>query len=186
MTSNLLLNSYLKALRLPTFLKEYPQVARQCGEENRNYEAFLQQLAEREVAMRDANAIKRRIKEAGFPAIKELSDFDFVAVPKLNKKRILDLSKSEYIDRKECIVMVGPSGVGKSHLAVALAREACRRGKRVKFFTATGLANAYIEARAEREMRRMEKYIQKRHLIVVDELGYVPLGNGGPEHLFGF
>ncbi|MCZ7648088.1 MAG: ATP-binding protein [Planctomycetota bacterium] len=78
------------------------------------------------------------------------------------------------------------SGVGKSHLAVALAREACRRGKRVKFFTATGLATAYIEARAERETRRLEKFIQNRHVIVVDELGYVPLGQGGPEHLFGF
>lgn len=186
MTSTLLLNSYLKALRLPTFLKEYPQVARQCGEENKQYEAFLQQLAEQEVTQREANAIKRRIKEAGFPATKELSEFDFAAVPKLNKKRILELCKGEYIERKECIVLIGPSGVGKSHLAVALAREACRRGRRVKFFTATGLATAFIEARAERETRRLEKFIQNRHLIVVDELGYVPLGHGGPEHLFGF
>ena len=135
---------------------------------------------------RESNAIKRRIKEATFPAVKELSDFSFSAIPKVNKKQVLELSNCEYIDRKECIVLIGPSGVGKTHLAIALGREACRKGKRVKFFTATGLANAYIEARKEREMMKLERYINKRHLLVIDELGHVALGDGGPEHLFSF
>jgi DNA replication protein DnaC len=186
MINTVLLHSYLKALRLPTFLREYPQLARQCGEQNKVYEEFLQQLAEREVQMREANAVKRRIHEASFPGIKELSDFEFSAVPKLNKKQVLDLAKCEYIEQRECLVLIGPSGVGKTHLALALGREACRHGKRVKFFTASGLANAYVEARAQRELRRLEKYISHRHLIIVDELGYVPLGDGGPQHLFGF
>ena len=186
MMNPVLLHSYLKALRLPTFVKEYPQLARQCGEQNKEYEEFLLQLAEREVQTRESNAIKRRIHEASFPAVKELSDFEFSAVPKLNKKHILDLSKSDYLERRECIVLIGQTGVGKTHLAVALAREACRHGKRVKYFTAAGLVNAYAEARAERELRRLEKYIKNRHLIIVDELGYVALGDGGPQHLFGF
>ena len=186
MKSPLLLDSYLKTLRLPTFLKEYTQMARQCGEENKDYEDFLLLLAEREVQSRETNAIARRMREAGFPAEKDLSGFDFSAVPKLGKKRVLDLSRSEYIDKRENIVLIGNSGVGKTHLAVALGREACRRGKRVKFFTAAGLATAYAEARAEREVRRLEAHIRNRHLIILDELGYVTLGESGPENLFGF
>jgi ribonuclease P protein component len=186
MNNPVLLHSYLKALRLPTFIKEYAQLARQCGDQNKAYDHFLLQLSEREVQAREANAIKRRIREATFPAVKELSDFDFAAIPKLNKKLILELAKGEYIERCECVVLIGQTGVGKTHLAIALAREACRHGKRVKFFTAASLVNAFTEARAERELRRLEKYITHRHLIVVDELGYVPLGDGGPQQLFGF
>ena len=76
--------------------------------------------------------------------------------------------------------------MGKTHLAIALAQEACRRGKRVKFFTATGLATAYAEAREERHVQRLESHVQRRHLIIVDELGYVPLGQGAAENLFNF
>jgi DNA replication protein DnaC len=168
------------------FLKEYSQAARQCGEENKQYEDFLQHLAEREVAERERNAIGRRIKEANFPAEKDLSSYEFTVVPNLNKKRILDLAKCEFIEKRENIVLAGPPGVGKTHLAIALGREACRRGKRVKFFTAVGLATTYAEAQAEKEVRRLEAHIQNRHLIIIDELGYVPLGQGGAEHLFGF
>jgi len=186
MKSDVLLENYLKVLKLPAFLKEYQQTARQCGEENKAYEEFLLVLAEREVAAREQNAMARRLREAGFPTEKELSNFDFTAVPKLNSKRILDLARCEYMEKTENIVFVGSPGVGKTHLAIALGREACRRGKRVKFFTACGLATAYAEARAEREAKRFEGHIRNRHLVVVDELGYVPLGQGASENLFNF
>jgi len=116
----------------------------------------------------------------------ELDGFDFEAIPRLSKKRILDLSRCDLVEGRENLVMVGPPGVGKTHLAIALGREAGRRGLQVRFFTAVGLATAYAEAREERHLQRLENNIFKRHLIIVDELGYVPLGQGAAENLFNF
>ena len=146
----LLLSSYLKTLRLPTFLREYPAVARQCSEKDASYDLFLQQLAELEVQQRQAQGIQRRIKLAAFPVVKELADFNFSTVPKLNKKRVLDLARCQFIEQRANVVLNGAPGVGKTHLAIAIGREACRRGHKVRFFTASGLVNTYIEAREER------------------------------------
>jgi len=186
MKSRVLLENYLKALKLPTVAREYARMARQCSQENRGYAAYLQNLLELEVQERKRKAVGRRLKEAGFPAEKEVGAFDFAAIPKLGKKRILDLAEGDYIRKRECIVFIGPPGVGKTHLAIGLGREACRQGRRVQFFTATGLATAYAEAREERSVLKLERAIERRDLIIIDELGYVPLGQGGAEHLFGF
>jgi len=183
---HLLLNSYLKTLKLPTFAREYEAVARQCAQHNASYEAFLQQLAELEVQHRQAQAIERRIKHAGFPLVKELSDFDFAAVPRLNKKRILDLAQGQFIAQRTNLAFHGAPGVGKTHLAIGLGRQACRRGYKTKFFTAASLANAYLEAREERQITRLENHIRRCDLIIVDELGYIPLDRTGAEHLFSF
>jgi DNA replication protein DnaC len=182
----LLLASYLKTLRLPTFLREYPAVARQCNEKDAPYELFLQQLAELEVQNRQAQGIQRRIKQAAFPVVKELADFEFSTVPKLNKKRVLDLARCQFVEQRANLVLNGAPGVGKTHLAIAIGREACRHGHKVRFFTASGLVNTYIEAREERQVLRLEKQIRRNDLIVIDELGYIPLDRVGAEHLFGF
>jgi len=186
MKKNVLLDSHLKTLKLPTFLREYEKASRQCARDGGHYEEFLLHLAELEVAERERKSTARRIRQAGFPAEKELSEFDFSAVPKLGKRRILELARCEYVEKRESIVLVGPAGVGKTHLAIALGREACRRGKKVKFFTASALATAYAEAREERHVQRLDAHAQRRHLVVVDELGYVPLGQGAAENLFNF
>ena len=182
----LLLTSYLKTLRLPTFLREYPAVARQCSEKDASYDLFLQQLAELEVQQRQAQGIQRRIKQAAFPVVKELADFNFSTVPKLNKKRVLDLARCQFVEQRANVVLNGAPGVGKTHLAIAIGREACRREHKVRFFTASGLVNTYIEAREERQVLRLEKQIRRNDLIVIDELGYIPLDRSGAEHLFGF
>jgi DNA replication protein DnaC len=186
MNSEILLKSHLKSPKLPPILTEYPRAARQCAQEERSYESFLLYLADLEVAERQRKAVARRIKQAGFPAEKDLAGFDFRAIPRLNKKRLRDLAQGHYLAARECIVFLGPPGVGKTHLAIALGREACRKGRRVKFFTATGLATAYAEAREERHVQRLENHIGKADLIIVDELGYVPLGQNAAENLFGF
>lgn len=183
---HLLLDSYLKALKLPTIKREYPAAARQCAQANAAYEAFLQQLAELEVQHRQAQSIERRLKQAGFPLVKELDQFDFSAAPKLNKKRVLDLARCQFIDQRFNLVLTGAPGTGKTHLAIAIGRQACRRGYKVKCFTAAALANTYLEAREERQVLRLENHIRRCDLIIVDELGYIPLDRTAAEHLFSF
>jgi DNA replication protein DnaC len=182
----LLLKSYLKTLKLPTIQREYQTIARASANANEPYENYLQRLAEIEVQHRQSQAIARRLKQANFPMTKELSDFDFKSVPQINKKQIIDLSMCEFIDKRNNIVFTGPPGVGKSHLAIALGREACRRGYNVKFFTASELVNTYIESRQEKSILRLEGHIKRSDLVIVDELGYVPFDRIGAEHLFGF
>ena len=181
-----LLKSYLKALRLPVFQREHEQAARQCTEQGRAYEDYLELLAGREVAAREGKAGDRRLKQAGFPSAKELSDFEFAAVPSLNKGRILELSQGRFIQKKENVILLGPPGVGKTHLAVALGREVCRRGFKVRFFTAGGLVTTYLEAREERRLLKLEAGLSRCDLVIVDELGYLPFSQTGSEHLFAF
>jgi DNA replication protein DnaC len=182
----LLLDSYLKTLKLPTMRAEYEALARQCSQANAPYEDFLQRLAELEVQRRTAVAIERRMKQAEFPLVKELSAYRFADVPKLNKKYVLDLARCQFIESKANLVISGAPGVGKTHLAIAFGREACQRGYVVKFFTAARLVNTYLEARQERTILKLEKAIRRCDLVIVDELGYLPLDRMGAEHLFGF
>jgi DNA replication protein DnaC len=184
--NTVLLESYLKALRLPTFIKEYAKTARQCGERGDSHESFLERLAELEVNQRDSKAAIRRLKQASFPVEKDLSAFDFTAVPGLSRKKVFDLFTCRFIEEKASVVLLGAPGVGKSHLAVALGREACRKGHPVKFFTASHLVNTYLEAREQRQVMRLEGNIRKKALIIIDELGYLPMDTRGAEHLFSF
>jgi DNA replication protein DnaC len=115
-TPQVLLTHYLKALRLPTFLREYDKLARQCAGEDVDYPRYLLRLAELEMIERERRTIERRIKDARFPVIKSLDSFEFAALPSLNKTLVLELARSEYIARRENIIAVGNSGTGKTHL----------------------------------------------------------------------
>ena len=111
----LLLDRCLKTLKLPTMRAEYEALARKCSQANAAYEEFLQQLAELEVQHRTTAAIERRLRQAGFPMVKELSSYKFADVPKLNKKYVLDLARCQFIETKTNLVLTGPPGVGKTH-----------------------------------------------------------------------
>ena len=150
---------------------EYKAIARKCSQADAAYEDYLQQLAELEVQRRTAMAIERRLKQAEFPMVKEMSSYRFTDVPNLNKKYVLDLAKCQFLGTKTNLVLTGSPGVGKTHLAIAFGREACKRGFKVKFFTASQLVNTYIEARQERTILKLEKNIQRCDLIIIDELG---------------
>ena len=186
MTANQLLETYLRQLRLPTFLANYRKFAEDGAQANLSYDRYLLALAELEVTQREKNRIQRRIKAARFPVLKELADFDFSAIPTLNKAKVLDLARGEYIVRREPILLVGNPGVGKTHLATGLALAACRQGHRVRFYTAARLVNELMEAQDEHRLNPFIASILKLNLLVLDELGFIPLSSTGAQLLFTF
>ena len=140
-TPQLLLEHHLKALRLPTILREYDKVARQCAAEQVDFPRYLLRLTELELVDRDRRATERRIRQAKFPVVKSLDSFDFLAIPSANKTLVLDLARCEFLSRKENVLLLGNSGTGKTHLALALGLAACQRGHRVRFTTASALVS---------------------------------------------
>jgi len=179
-----LLGHHLKALKLPTFLREYDKVARDCAREGIDHPSYLLRLAELELIERERRMVDRRIREARFPAVKSLDTFEFTAIPSLNKMLVLELARSEYILRRENIIALGNSGTGKSHVALALGLAACQRGFAVGFTTAVALVNQLLEARDEKRLLRLQTQLAGYKLLIVDELGYVPLSPTGAELLF--
>ena len=186
MERNPLLDSYLRQLRLPTFAKLYPQFAADAARNNHDTVRFLLALAEQEVNQRQLNMLQQRLKNAHFPVIKELADFDFSCLPMLNKAQILDLARGEYIQQKQGLILIGNPGLGKTHLALGLAAAACREGRRVRFWTAAGLVNELIQAQDEHRLHRFIASALKLDLVVLDELGFIPFSQNGAQALFTF
>jgi DNA replication protein DnaC len=183
-TPNILLAHHLKTLKLPTFLRDYDKLARQCAAEGLDHVQFLTRLVERELIDRERRMIERRIKAAKFPVTKSLDSFDFKAIPKLNKMQVLELARCEWIERRENVIALGPSGTGKTHTALGLGLAACQKGLSVGFTTATTLVNELMEARDERRLLRLHKQLARHKLLIIDELGFVPLSKTGAELLF--
>lgn len=186
MEDNLLLESYLKTLHLPTFAHNYRQFAEDAAQNNLSYDRFLLALAELEVAQREKNRIARCIKGARFPVLKELADFDFACLPNLNKQRVLDLARGEYITQAEPIILVGNPGLGKTHIATALSLAACRQGHKVRFYNTAGLVNDLILAQAEQRLSKFLAAALRHQLIVLDELGFIPFSATGAQLIFQF
>ena len=180
----ILLAHHLKALKLPTFLREHQKLARQCAAEGMDHVRYLARLVELELIDRERRMVERRIKAAKFPTVKSLDSFDFSAIPKLNKMQVLELARCEWIERRENVIALGPSGTGKTHIALGLGLAACQKGMSVSFTTAAALVNELMEARDERRLLRFQKQMAAVKLLIVDELGFVPLSKTGAELLF--
>jgi len=183
-TPQVLLQHHLKLLRLPTFLREYDKVARQCAQEGVDYPRYLLRLTELELLDRERRATERRIHQAHFPVVKSLDSFDFLAIPSLNKTLVLELVRCEHLARRENLLLLGNSGTGKTHMALAFGLAACQRGYRVRFTTAAALVHELMEARDEKRLLRLQKLLASCELLIVDELGFVPLSKTGAELLF--
>ena len=180
----ILLAHYLKTLKLPTFQREYQKLARLCATEGVDHVGYLFRLSEREMIERDRRKVERRIKAAKFPVAKSLDSFDFAAIPKLNKMQVLELARCEWIERRENVIALGPSGTGKTHVALGLGLAACQKGLSVGFITAAALVSEMMEARDERRLLRFQKQMAAYKLLIIDELGFVPLSKTGAELLF--
>ena len=180
----ILLNHRLKSLRLPTVLREYGKLAKQAATEGLDHLQFLARLIELEMIDRERRMIERRIKAAKFPAVKSLDSFDFKAIPALNKMQVLELARCEWVERRENVIALGPSGTGKTHIALGLGLSACQKGLSVGFVTAAALVHELMEARDERRLLRLQKQMVSHKLLIIDELGFVPLSKTGAELLF--
>lgn len=180
----MLLESYLKSLKLPTFVKRYEEVADECREKGADYPAFLLQLSEMEVLGRQSRAVQQKIKKARFPFFKTLDCFDFKVMQNLNQRKIAGLASCEYVEKQENIIALGNSGTGKTHLAIGLGIAACQKGFSVYFTTAAALVHELLEAREEKQLLRMQKRLSNYQLLIIDELGFVPFSKTGAELLF--
>jgi DNA replication protein DnaC len=183
-TLELLLANHLKTLRLPTFLREHDKLARICAAEGVDHVRYLARLTELELIDRERRMVERRIKSAKFPAVKSLDSFDFKAIPSLNKMMVLELARCHWIDRRENVIALGPSATGKTHIALGLGLAACQKGMPVAFVTAAALVNELMEARDEKRLLRLQRQLAKVGLLIIDELGFVPLSKTGAELLF--
>jgi DNA replication protein DnaC len=186
METNLLLESHLKSLRLPTFVQNYRRFADDAARNNQSYDRFLLALAEQEVSQRDLNRQRQYLKAARFPLLKELADFDFSAIPQLNKQRILDLARGEYISQLIPLILVGNPGLGKTHIATGLAVAACRQAYRVRFYNAAALVNDLLQAQEQHRLPKFLAAALKHNLIVLDELGFIPFSPSGAQLMFQF
>jgi len=183
-TPQVLLGHHLKQLKLPTILREYDKVARECAQGGVDHPGYLLRLVELELIDRERRVVERRIRAARFPAVKSFDTFDFTAIPSLNKMLVLELGRCEFILRRENIIALGNSGTGKTHVALALGLAACQKGFTVAFTTAASLVTQLMEARDERRLLKLQRDLQAVKLLIVDELGYVPLSATGAELLF--
>lgn len=178
------LKEYCRELKLPTALREYPALARQGSQGGWRYEEFLSNLLEAEISARRQGAVARLIREAHFPDVKTLDQIQWDDLHGVDRKQVAELSSCEYLERGEDVVIAGPIGTGKSHLAIALGVEAARRRYRVAFFRAADLVRELVEARDQRSLSRLHQRCQKVALLIVDELGFVPFDRIGGELLF--
>lgn len=183
-TPELLLAHHLKVLMLPTFLRNYNKLARQCAAEGLDHVRFLARLVELELIDPERRMIERRIKAAKFPAVKSLGSFDFKALPALNKMQVFELARCEWIERSENVIALCPSGTGKTHVALDLGLGACQKDFSVGFISGASLLHELMEARDERRLLHLQKQMANCKLLIINELGFVPLRKTGAKLLF--
>jgi DNA replication protein DnaC len=173
-----------KQLHLPTMAGQCVRMAEQALKEKQSHLTYLDALLEAEVEERERNVVKRRIKEAHFPKVKTLEEFDFETASHIPSARLRKLAEGEYVGRNEPVIFLGETGTGKTHLATALAVAACQQRRRVRFATAAELVNELNEARQKNEVSRIVNRWTRYELIVLDEMCYVATADAAAELLF--
>jgi DNA replication protein DnaC len=178
--------TYLKQLRLTRMAHDCESLAREAEQRGLGYLGYLQALLEAEVAHRQEQRLRQRLKAAAFPYQKRLEDFDFSLVPCVSKTRLLELAQGAFLTAHDNVLFIGPSGIGKTHLLMGLGRALCLAGYRVLFRPAVTLATELEVAHKDLKLPRLLAQYRRFDLILVDELGYLPFAKPTAELLFQF
>jgi DNA replication protein DnaC len=171
-------------MRLPGLLRAYPGLCRQARDGGWPYEDLLRQALMAEHDSRHKSAVDRRLRDAGFGEMKTLDDFDWSVASGISRPKLLELASCDFVKKGQDVVLVGPIGTGKTHLAIALGICAARKRHRVLMRRAADLVRELVEARDDRTLGRLHKQYRKIPLLIVDELGFVPFSGHEGELLF--
>ena len=178
------LESQLQRLHLGYVQSNYKTLARKAAEQQRSHLDYLAQLVEGEFTMREMRTIERRIKNARFPVRKTLDDFQWSWPKKINRLQIQNLFRLDFIATCTNLVMIGNVGLGKTHLSIALGHAACTGGHSVLFTTAVDVINTLTAAQSAGQLKREIRRYLKPAVLIVDELGYLPIDKHGADLLF--
>lgn len=171
---------YCRQLKMPGLRRAFAATAREARNTGQDHTAFLASCLAQEVESRRESALQNRLGQARFPWVKTFDTFDFSAIPGLPKPKILALADGGFVKTKENVVLVGQTGTGKTHVAIALGICAIQAGYRVRFTTAVSLSQELLQAQTEARLPRTLKAWDRYDLVILDELGYLGLGPGGP------
>lgn len=181
---NDLLQEKLTLCKLAGISKCYDKIIKQANEQGWSYEQFFDILLDEELISRENNRFSRLCKKANFPVVKTMDEFSFLEAPFIPKDKILKLVDCSFIKEHTNLILIGGSGVGKTHLSTALGVEACKHGLSVAFFTAASLGNKLVEMQEGLALSRFIEKLKKIDLIIIDELGYVELSADTTQLMF--
>jgi DNA replication protein DnaC len=179
-----LIRQHARALKMPGAARAFEALGRQAREEKWSFEDYLHEVFSVEVQSRRDHAVQHRLRDARFPETKTLDQFDFAAADGIDATQVADLARGGWIERAENVLLAGPIGTGKTHLAIALGIEAARQCRRVAFTRAADLVRVLLEARDARELGRAQRRLERVDLLILDEVGFVPFDRAGGELLF--
>lgn len=178
------LRQLLSVLKLRVCLEQFQSVAERCEKDKASYIEFLHELVLRETEQRQQKRLSALIKNAQLPRNKLLSDFDMARIPGLSQSQVLSLARGDFIDQYGNVLIFGNPGTGKSHLGIALAREWCLLGRRVRFFTAANLVQLLLQAKSQLRLNQFIKQLDRFEIIVIDDISYVPFDKSETDVLF--
>jgi DNA replication protein DnaC len=178
------LQEQLLRLRLVQTVDRLGSLLEAAAKRELSYSDFLEELLGSELAAKQERNTTMRIRMAHFPFEKTLESFDYKFQPSLDPKIVRELATCRYITNAENVLLLGPPGVGKTHLAVALGLKACAAGYRTLFATAATLITALTRAQSENRLEEKLKVLTQPKLLIIDEIGYLPLGPSGANLLF--